>query len=44
MGFSQLLEPSAQTPVILSIVFLLLIYWVRRPDRKRDLSADKADV
>ncbi|MCP3969665.1 MAG: hypothetical protein GY717_04990 [Rhodobacteraceae bacterium] len=35
--------PGPATAATLAIVFLLLIYWVRRPERRGDLTAPAAE-
>ncbi len=44
METSALLSPGAATMAVLAIVFLLLIYWVRRPDRQADQAATEETV
>ncbi len=38
MEFSPLLIPGAATMAILAMVYLIFVYWTRRPGRKHDLA------
>ena len=45
MDFTPFLVPGAATAAILGMVYLLFVYWVRRPGRQQDLSSgDIQDV
>jgi len=45
MEFSPYLIPGAATMSILAIVYLLFVFWVRRPGRQPDISnGDISDV
>jgi hypothetical protein len=38
MEFSPLLIPGAATMSVLAIVYLVFVFWTRRPGRKLDLA------
>ncbi len=39
MDFIPFLIPGAATMAVLGIVYLLFVYWVRRPGRQADIAA-----
>ncbi len=42
MDFTPYLVPGAATMAILAIVYLVFVFWTRRPGRKNDLAARDA--
>ncbi len=42
MDFVPYLVPGAATMAVLGMVYLIFVYWVRRPGRQEDLAARKA--
>jgi len=42
MDFYPYLVPGAATMAVLGMVYLLFIFWVRRPDRKSETAAREA--
>jgi len=42
MDFTPYLVPGAATMGVLGIVYLLFVFWVRRPGRQADLAAREA--
>ena len=43
MDYLPFLIPGAATMAVLGMVYLLFIYWVRRPGRQREVAACKAE-
>lgn len=39
MNFTPYLAPGAATMAVLAIVYLLFVFWTRRPGRKNELSS-----
>lgn len=44
MDFVPYLIPGAATMAVLGMVYLIFVYWVRRPGRQKDLAAREAEV
>ncbi|MDJ0626963.1 MAG: hypothetical protein QNJ44_01785 [Rhodobacter sp.] len=45
MNLTPYLVPGAATMAVLAIVYLIFVFWTRRPGRKDDLAArDSAEV
>ena len=42
MDFTPFLIPSAATDAVLGIVYLVFVFWVRRPGRNDDLAIREA--
>ncbi len=43
MDFTPYLIPGAATMAVLGMVYLIFVFWVRRPGRKMDLEARQAE-
>jgi hypothetical protein len=42
MDYVPYLVPGAATMAVLALVYLLFVFWTRRPERKADLAAREA--
>ena len=42
MDFTPFLIPGAATAAVLGMVYLVFVFWVRRPGRRADLAAREA--
>lgn len=43
MDFTPFLIPGAATMAVLGIVYLIFVYWARRPGRQADLAARQVE-
>ena len=44
MSLTPYLIPGAASAAVLGMVYLLFVFWVRRPGRAKDLAARKSDA